>query len=283
MNGIRIWVMAVVVLLALLAGTTSGHAGEAVTDDSLALPEHAQSNARSLAELPVVTEDQVFRTVFTLRNPYDRAVRVDLIDRDCACLELELSERFLLPHEEATMTFAVENSNTSGIRKHRVWLHLTDPDLEPIAIHMRWRVRPHVTVDILPEGGPYDRRPDDRQRRDVYLFVEEVRPDEAQRLQKVILVQSPEGSAPEGGLVIERIEHDSAIWQFELQPIDERSVRVVATAKDPEATLPDGEHEDVAVLHSNHPRKAEIPLHFRVVASEEAGRSTELDPFGGMR
>ena len=249
----------------------------------VALPaaEVVNANAETAELAPWFRENVDFHAVITVRNPYERAVKVAKIDTTCDCSKLELASKFLLPGETTTLTIGSKNIRRSGPQQVRVSLFTSDPDFDPIEVWARWNVRPLVAVDAIPPGQPALERPADNAWRDVYRFVANERPDEPTRLRKRIRLSCPAEELPPGGLRIEGIDYPGTLWKFESKAQENGSILLTATARDQVGPLPEGESAEVAVVRTNHPDKARIELHFNTLISKEAGRVVK-DPMQEM-
>lgn len=239
----------------------------------------ALDNANAIDDLhaPVVRESDPFIAMVPIRNPYDRAVKVRLLDPTCSCATLEMSTTFILPHQAADMHIAVVNKDRSGPQHIGVSVFLTDPDLETIEANVYWTVRAAVQVNALPPGANPQERPSDKAWQDIYRYVAKARPDELNRLRKRIRLSCPEGELPTGGLRVTGIDYPGTLWSFAPTTQSDGSILILATAKEPNATVGEGETTESVVVHTNHPDKATITLGFLTVISKTAG-STALDP-----
>ncbi len=243
------------------------------------LPALDNANAASHAEAPVVPEHQPLAVAITIRNPNDRAVRVDRLDSTCSCTVLELRDRFLLPHATTTLDVVIDNHNRSGEIRVGLSVYLTDPDLEPIEATALWTVTPTVAVDVIAAGADPKQRPADVAYRDVYRFVAKERPDELARLNKRIRLWSPPGQQPDGGLRVTAIDYPGTLWKFEHAVQSDGSTLITATARDPAAVIAAGLREETATVRTNHPGKAAIDLRFIALIAKDAG-SMIFDPDG---
>ncbi|HYE06517.1 MAG TPA: DUF1573 domain-containing protein [Planctomycetota bacterium] len=243
------------------------------------LPAVDNANAASHAEAPVIAEHEPLAVAITIRNPNDRAVRVDRLDSTCSCTTLELRDRFLLPHATTTLDVVIDNHNRSGEIRVGLSIYLTDPDLEPIEATALWTVTPNVAVDVIPAGADSKQRPADIAYRDVYRFVAKERPDELARLNKRIRLFSPPDQQPEGGLRVTGIDYAGTLWRFEHAVQSDGSTLITATARDPATIIADGLREETATVRTNHPRKAAIDLRFIALIAKDAG-SMVFDPDG---
>lgn len=226
---------------------------------------------------PELPEGMPFATVIALRNPHDRAVRVVQLDATCTCSRLEMRDRFLLPHAAGALEVVVDHRNRSGPQELRVTAFLSDPDLEPIEAHLRWRVRAAVQVDGIASLADPRERPSDRAWQDVYKYVAHERPDEPHRLRKRIRLSCPPGEVPPGGLRLDGIDYPGAVWRFAAEDQGNGSILVTATARDPQARLPEGTFDERVVLRTNHPAKPRIELIMVAIIDREAGRRA-VDP-----
>ncbi|MDA3960954.1 MAG: hypothetical protein PF961_09205, partial [Planctomycetota bacterium] len=109
------------------------------------------------------------------------------------------------------------------------------------------------------------------------------RPDELHRLRKILRIGSPAETAPEGGLKITNIAYTGAIWQFTEKPQDDGSILLLAHAKNPDGTIPNGKYEEQVVLTTNHPNKPTITLTFLTAIDPNAGGEGSTDPWAGLR
>lgn len=244
----------------------------------LAAAEVVNANVASPELAPLLRENEPFHALVTVRNPYPRAVRITEIDSTCACSKLELASRFLIPGETTTLEIHTDNLRRSGLQRLRVSLFVSDPELEPIEVWCWWRVREIIAVDALPPGAPTDARPAEAAWRDVYRFVAHERPDEPQRLRRRIRLSCPPEETPPEGLAIERIDYDGQVWQFRPQTLDRHSVLILATARDAQSPLPEGQYSETVTIVTNHPDKRDIVLHFETIIDRQAGRAA-IDPF----
>lgn len=250
-----------------------------------ALPglETSFTNVADPEQAPVVSEHEPFEAEITVRNPYDRAIRITRVESSCDCAELELRDHFLLPFAETTLAMTVVNERGSGLQRQLFRLEVSDPQLEVIDVTVWWHVTPDIAVDTMPEAGPFDRRPESKLRRNVYGFTSHQRPDELARLREIIRLWSPPENAPEGGLQIERIEYAGDLWTFTPRPQDDGSILLVAHARDPEAGYAEGKYEEEVLVHTNHPHKPVIRLLFYCAIDADAGKDGTSDPWAHMR
>lgn len=240
-------------------------------------------NVEDPAQAPVLAEHEEFAATITVRNPYDRAVRIARIDSSCACAEMAIGSRFLLPHEETELTIRVVNANSSGLQRQRFRLEVTDPHLEVIDVLAQWHVIPDVAVDAVPDSGPFDQRPDEPRRRNVYAYTAHQRPDELHRLREIIRLSTPPEGTPEGGLQVTKVDYAGRIWDFTIRQQGDHAVLVVGQAKDPDARIAEGKYEEKAVIHTNHPRKPVIEVLLYTAIDAAAGKDGTSDPWANMR
>jgi hypothetical protein len=228
---------------------------------------------------PVMAEDQPFVADITVRNPHDRAVRVERLDSTCTCTRREIADTLILPRGTTRLHVTVDNTNRSGDRSVGVTVFLTDPDLDPIEVSCRWVVRPTVAIDSLPVTQKDTRqRPENRGFQDIYRYVVHERPDEPNRLRKRLRLFSPPEEAPVGGLAILGIDYLGEIWAFTPRQQDDGSWLVVASAKGGEnAVLTEQTKSETVVIRTNHPRKPRLELLFETDLDTGAGRETR-DP-----
>ncbi|NRA40170.1 MAG: DUF1573 domain-containing protein [Planctomycetes bacterium] len=230
-----------------------------------------QAEEKPLPEQPQATvlelrEHQNFKQQFTVTNPHDRAVRVERIDTTCSCIEKKLHKYFLLPGESTLIDVQVANQYYSGLRTHKIWLYVTDPELEAIEIRSAWTVLEDIAVDLIKEDPK--QRPADKRYRDIYRYISNVKPDEAKRLKKYIRLYTPD--TLDGGLSIET-QYSGNIWAFQTKIIDAHTVLVIAKARDATAVLTEGMFQEQLQLTSNHPQKQEINLDFFTSVDPNAG------------
>lgn len=230
------------------------------------------ANAASRDSAPVFRESVPFNAVITVKNTYDRAVRIASIDTTCACSKLELAGRFLIPGETTTLTVAADNIRRSGPQQTRVSLFLSDPDLDPIEVYCWWQVIPAITVDAIAPGQDPNERPADIAWRDIYRYVAHERPDEPQRFRKRIRLASPPGEVPPGGLQVEGFDYTGSFWSFEARTLDNGAIVVTANARDQAGPLPVGTLKETVIVRTNHPDKARIQLHLEAYVDPDAGR-----------
>lgn len=246
---------------------------------SATLPALDNANVASAAEAPEVRETQPFTTSISILNSNDRAVRVKLIDSSCTCTQLELRDHFILPGARTTLDVTVSNKDHSGPRSVHVSLFLSDPDYQPIEVDVLWKVRACVQVDAIAPGADPLPRPVDSTWQDIYRYVIEERPDEANRLRKRIRLSSPPEETPAGGLKVLGIDYDGKLWAFTSTAQDNGSVLVTAKARDDKSDMPEGEFLEKVVVRTNHPDKPTVELQFNSFITKEAGRRV-VDPQG---
>ncbi len=208
---------------------------------------------------PRLFEHQRLSVTMTIANPYDRAVRVKHLFSTCECFLLEMDQHVLLPYEETTLRVKIDNRNYSGQMRQTIYVEFTDGDLEILRRVLQWVVIPDVAIDNMPLHGPFDQRPELLQR-DIYMYTSHERPDELHRLQKVMLVSSPEESRPEEGLKVTQIEYHGDIWQWQQRTISPGKVLIIGRARDPDAQPDPVRLEEDLVIHTNHPRKPRLEI-----------------------
>jgi hypothetical protein len=221
---------------------------------------------------PEIREAGRFSARITVRNPYQRAVRVARLDTTCSCSKLDLASRFLIPGETTTLEVESDNWRRSGPQQVRISLFLTDPDLEPIEVWCWWTAREAVSVDAVPPGTPALDRPADSAWRDIYRFVAHERPDEPQKLRKRIRLGCPPSETPPGGLRLEGIDYPGTLWVFASRTLENGAILVTASARDQQGPLPEGDFKETVVLRTNHPDKPRIELRFEALINLQAGR-----------
>ena len=232
------------------------------------------ANAASIEQAPVLREIEPFKAAIIVRSPYDRAVRVKQVDATCSCAQLEMRERFLLPHATALLDILVKNENRSGPQDIHVSVYLSDPELEPIEVDALWTVRACIQVDAIAPGADPKPRPADRAWQDIYRFVVEERPDEPQRLRKRIRLSCPPEEQPPGGLQVLGVDCDSKLWSFTVIPQPEKeggSVLILAKAKEGLDPMPLGEFHEQALVRTNHPDKPTVVLRFDSLITMDPG------------
>jgi len=233
------------------------------------------ANVASAEVAPVFRENSSFSAKITVRNPHDRAVRVDRLDTTCSCSKLELASRFLLPGETTTLEVEAANKWRSGPQAVRISLFLTDPDLEPVEVWCWWKVTESVSVDAVPPGTPALERPAEQAWRDIYRFVAHERPDEPQRLKKRIRLASPPGEVPPGGLRVEGIDYKGTLWEFTPRTLENGAIVITAVSRDQQGPLTEGNFQETVVIRTNHPDKPRIELRFEALIDTKAGREAK--------
>jgi hypothetical protein len=234
--------------------------------------ELENTNVSSPQAAPVYAEHSPFATSVNVRNPHDRAVRIERLDASCSCMQLEIGEHFILPHQSTTLTVSVDNRKRSGPQRMGVTVYLTDPDLESIDVQLWWTVTPDVTVDALaPRAETTLGRPADIAWRDIYKFVANERPDELQRLSKRMLLTSPQAD-----FTVLGIDYTGPLWSFTPLKQSDGSWLITASAKDPQAQLPEKLYDETVTIRTNHAHKSEIAVQFVVNLTRKAG-STDFD------
>jgi hypothetical protein len=254
-------------LAALLAALAAGGRAAALDNANVADAEHA----------PLLRESEPFIATVAVRNPYDRAAKVKLLDPSCSCATLEISSTFILPHQTADLHIAVLNHDRSGPQHIGVTVFLTDPEFEAIEVNTYWTVRAAVQVDALPPSADPLARPADKAWQDVYQYVAKARPDELNRLRKRIRLSCPPEELPAGGLKVLAIDYAGSLWRFAPTAQADGSILILATARDPAATAPEGELSEKVVVHTNHADKPAITLTFLSDITKDAG-TTSRDP-----
>jgi hypothetical protein len=235
------------------------------------------TNAIDPAHAPVLREIEPIIATIPIRNPYDRAVKVKLLDPTCSCATLEMKNTFILPHQCQDLHIAVDNMSRSGPQHIGISVYLTDAEFDTIEASLLWSVRACVQVDDLAPGADPLARPADTAWRDVYKYVSKVRPDELGRLRKRIRLSSPKEEEPAGGLKITGIDYSGTLWAFTATAQSDGSVLVLALARNRDAGAKEGELDENVVIHTNHPDKPLIRLRFFTVVTKTAG-STSIDP-----
>ena len=238
--------------------------------------ELENANVSGPETAPVLAEHEPFAATLVVRNPHDRAVRIERLDASCTCMHLEMAEQFILPLQATTLTISVDNANRSGAQRMGVTAYLTDPELEPIEIQVWWKVEPDVAVDAVAPLADPAQRPAELAWRDVYKYVEHERPDELNRLAKRIRLQ---GSNPDFAVL--GIDYEGPVWAFTPTRQADGSWLVSARARDPAGTLPPKTYDERVVIRTNHPHKTSITLQFVAVIARDAGR-TVIDPMVPM-
>lgn len=223
---------------------------------------------------PVLAEHTPFSATIQVRNPHDRAVRIERLDATCSCMHLDVAEHFILPHQTTAMQVNVDNTNRSGPQRMGVSVYLTDPDLEAIDVQVWWTVTPDVAVDaIAPRAEVTTARPTDIAWRDIYKFVANERPDELNRLSKRMRLES---ALPDFAIL--GIDYAGAVWAFTPVKQSDGSWLITAVAKNPAVELPEKLYDEHVTIRTNHPKKAAIVVQFVANISRKAGRKA-FDPF----
>lgn len=243
--------------------------------------EVVNANVAGAEFAPTVREAESFAAHITVRNPYQRAVKIASIDTTCSCSKLELASKFLIPGETTTLEVAASSERRSGPQQIRVSLFVSDPSLEPIEVWCWWKVRAAVSVDAIPPGEQPLERPADTAWRDIYRFVAHERPDEPQRLRKRIRLACPPEETPPGGLRVEGIDYPGTLWAFATRTLENGAILITATARDQQGPLPTGMHQETVVIRTNHPDKRRIELHFEAQLDMQSGRDPR-DPMGQL-
>lgn len=254
-------------LLPVMAVLPAVNAAE-VENSNVAKPELA----------PALPERTPFSSRITVRNPHDRAVKVERLDASCTCMQLAIGSRFLLPHEATTLDITVDDTNRSGPQHMGVSIYFTDSELEPIEVQCWWSVIPDIAVDALAPRAETTARPADIAWRDVYKFVAHERPDELNRLNKRIRLDSPADVRPAGGLEILGIDYAGPVWRFTPVKQTDGSWLITAVAKDVNAPLAENTYDETVVIRTNHPQKPTVKIQFVAIISAKAGREN-IDPF----
>jgi hypothetical protein len=254
-------------LAALLTALVPGAGAGALDNANVADAEHA----------PTLRESEPFVATVAVRNPYDRAAKVKLLDPSCSCATLEISSTFILPHQTADLHIAVLNHDRSGPQHIGVTVFLTDPEFEAIEVNTYWSVRATVQVDALPPAANPLARPEDKAWQDIYQYVAKARPDELSRLRKRIRLSCPPEELPAGGLKVLAIDYPGTLWRFVPTTQSDGSILILATARDAAATVAEGELTEKVVVHTNHPDKQAITLIFLSEIAKDAG-TTSRDP-----
>jgi Protein of unknown function (DUF1573) len=244
-----------IVLLLLLLGL--GLAAAELENRNVAGPEAA----------PTFSEKTPFSAQVTVRNPHDRAAKVDRLDASCSCMQLALKDHFLLPHATTTLTITVDNANRSGIQRMGVTIYLTDPELEGIEVEVWWQVDPSIAVDAIAPLADPAHRPEDNGWRDVYRYVQHERPDELQRLRKRVRLAS---KLPDFAIL--GIDYLGPVWKFAPTRQADGSWLVTATAKTPDTPLPEKTYDEQVIIRTNHPDKPTVVLQFVAIIARNAGK-----------
>ncbi len=228
-------------------------------------------------KLKVLKEHEDYTNVFTVTNPYERAIKVEKIDTTCTCIELEIGKKFLLPNESTTLNVRVSNERTSGIRNYKVWIYVTDPEYAAIEIRTKWEVIPDVAVDLIKEDP--EKRPENKKYRDIYRYISNVKPDEGKRLKKYVRLSTP--ADLEGGFQVTPT-YEGKIWKFTTKTLDAKSVLLIAKAKDPSQKMEEGLFSEVVKLKTNNPHKSTFSLQFNTSVDLNAGnKDQKADGFDG--
>jgi hypothetical protein len=223
--------------------------------------------------MPSLREYEPLKIAKTIRNPYDRAIKVEKIDSTCSCTNLYLHDYFLLPNAATTVDVEVDNNNRSGAQRINVSFYLSDTEFEQIELELLWKVIPSVTIDVIPPGTESLERPSDERYRDIYSYViPPVRPDELHRLRKLIRLGSQPDDVPDGGLQLTAIEYTGDVWKLTQSTQGNGSILILAEARDPAQVASEGMRDETIALVTNHPRKPRISLRFVTVISKDAGK-----------
>jgi hypothetical protein len=249
------------------AATQPAPTGEVAAEDDPA----PFSNVPDPAHAPLVDEGTAFHCILTIVNPYDRAVRIKLVDPSCSCATVKLDSEFILPGGNTAMTITVPTANRSGIQHIHVSLFVSDPLYAPLECDAWWNVHPAVAVDALPPGADPDKRPADPAWQDIYRLVSDERPDELHRLHKRILVSCPDDRIPAGGLKV-TVDYPGTLWAFTTKTMSPSMVLIIAKAKDPEAKVAEGDLEEQVVVHTNQAMKPQFTLQFSTFLNKDSGR-----------
>lgn len=240
----------------------------------LCAAELENANAAGPDTAPVFAEHTPFAATIQIRNPHDRAVRIERLDATCSCMHLDVADHFILPHQTTAMQINVDNANRSGPQRMGVSVYLTDPDLEAIDVQVWWKVTPDIAVDaIAPRAEITTARPTDIAWRDIYKFVANERPDELARLSKRMRLES---SLPD--FAVTGIDYAGAVWAFAPVKQSDGSWLITASAKDPAVELPEKLYDETVTVHTNHPQKSKIQMQFVANITRKAGRKA-FDPF----
>ena len=241
---------------------------------SAAAADLENANVSGPETAPILAEHTPFAASILIRNPHDRAVKIERLDATCSCMHLEVAEQFILPHQTTAMQIRVDNANRSGPQRMGVSVYLTDPDLEAIDVQVWWKVTPDVAVDaIAPRSEITTARPTDIAWRDIYKFVANERPDELQRLSKRMRLES---TLPD--FAVTSIDYPGAVWAFTPAKQTDGSWVITAVAKNHAVELPEKLYEETVTVHTNHPLKTAIQVKFVANISRKAGRKA-FDPF----
>lgn len=223
---------------------------------------------------PLFAEHTPFIATIQIRNPHDRAVRIERLDATCSCMRLEVADHFILPHQTTAMQINVDNANRSGPQRMGVSVYFTDPDLEAIDVQVWWKVTPDVAVDaIAPRSEITTARPSDIAWRDIYKFVANERPDELNRLSKRIRLES---EIPNFSVL--GVDYGGSVWAFTPAKQSDGSWLITAVAKDPAVEIPEKLYDERVTIRTNHPLKSTIVVQFIANITRKAGRKA-FDPF----
>lgn len=239
--------------------------------------EVENSNVATPEMAPALPERTSFSAHITVRNPHDRAVKVERLDASCTCMHLTLAEHFLLPHQATTLDITVDDTNRSGPQHMGVSIYFTDDELEPIEVQCWWSVIPDVAVDALSPKADPTARPAEIAWRDIYKFVAHERPDELNRLNKRLRLSSAADVQPVGGLEILGLEYTGPVWQFTPTKQVDGSWVITAVAKDPNRELAENTYDEKLIIRTNHPHKPTISVQFIAIISKKAGQEN-IDP-----
>ncbi len=239
----------------------------------LSAAELENANVSGPDTAPVFAEHTPFAATVTIRNPHDRAVRIERLDASCSCMHLEVAEHFILPHQSTSMAISVDNSNRSGPQRMGVTVYLTDPDLESIDVQVWWSVTADVTVDaIAPRAESTVGRPSDIAWRDVYKFVANERPDELHRLLKRARLASPQAD-----FAVLGIDYAGPVWAFTPLKQSDGSWLITASAKDAHVELAEQLYDETVTIRTTNPFKPTVKLQFIANITRKAG-SAGFDP-----
>ncbi len=228
---------------------------------------------------PVLDENQPYRTQVTVRNPYDRAVRIERLDSTCTCTHLKADRTLILPGDSATLSVEIDNNGKSGHQLVTTSVYLSDPEFEPIDVALAWTVRGAVTVDALPPRADPRERPEDRAWRDIARFLAHERPDEQNRLLKRVRLGSD--LPPPGGLQVLEVVYPGTIWSFTTENLGNGAWLVTGKARNPDATGPEGSFDETVTVRTNHPMKPTVSLTFSTILDRKAG-SQPIDPLAPL-
>ena len=223
-------------------------------------------------QLSTVRETEPFKAQVTITNPYNRAGRIVRTDSTCVCTVLKVDKEFLLPGDSTNVHYEVPNERTSGTVKQIVWLYFSDPDFEPIEIRFRWNVQPLVAVDVLPPNHNQAARPEDIMWRDIYRLESAIKPNEATKLVKNLLISAVQEEMPEGGLKVLNVQYEGKLWQISQREVDTLNTFIFLRPADPDATLAQGDFEEKLVITTNKPGKETIEIEVGTRVDPNAGR-----------